>query len=187
MLITYDIACQFFKMFWSRMLAFPPEMHLRIPSPANLITKIPKGHIRAHQDACQGPQSLNYTKGAADTDGEGIERLWAWLNKLAASAKEMTPGGRFELLDDFCGYSNWRKMLGLDDLLLRRLVEALKQAMVHREEYVTFDRRVRENDANEVARWEHMFDEWNADHSRVCPFISSRKGMLYDCLIYNTK
>lgn len=169
------------------MLKFSPEMHLSIPNESRLITKIPKGHIRAHQDSCQGPLSLNYTKGAADTDGEGIERLWAWLNKLAASAKEMTPGGRFELLDDFCGYSNFRKMVGLNDLLLRRLVEALKQAMVHREEYVAFDLRLRDNDAAEVARWEHMFDAWNADHSLVCPFIPSRKGMFYPCLPWNAK
>lgn len=174
MLITYDIACQFFKAFWQRMLGFPIEMRLTVPTMAYIIAKIPKGHIRAHQDSCQGPFSLNFTDGAADTDGEGIERLWSWLNKAAPSGKEMTQAGRHELLDDFCGFSNWKKMLLLCALLTRRMLEALKQATIHWEEFVAFDRRVRENDAAEVARWEHMLQQWKQDNTQPCPYVSSR-------------
>lgn len=175
-LITYDLACQFFKAFWSRMLMLPAAMRLNIPSQDHLIKKIPKGHIRAHQDACQGPFSLNFTDGAADTDGEGIERLWSWLNKLAPSAKEMTQAGRHELIDDFCTYSNWKKTLGLCDYLLRRMLEALKQAKVHREEFIAFDRRVRESVPGAVAEWERMLEQWTQDPRRPCPYVSARPG-----------
>lgn len=175
-LITYDLACQYFKSFWSRMQAMPPHMQLDIPSEAYLIKKIPKGHIRAHQDSCQAPFSLNYTDGAADTDGEGIERLWSWLNKAAASSKEMTQAGRHELIDDFCRYSNWKKTLGLCDYLCRRMLDALKQARTHREEFVLFNRRIRESAPAQVQGWEEMLTRWMQDHRRPCPFVSSRPG-----------
>ena len=176
MLITYDLACQFFKSFWTRMLGLPPAMHLSVPSQDYLIKKIPKGHIRAHQDVCQVLFSLGFTDGAADTDGEGIERLWSWLNKAAPSGKEMTQAGRHELIDDFCTYSNWKKILGLCDYLCRRMLEALKQAKIHREEFVAFDRRVRENTPGEVAAWEQMLSQWTEDSRNPCPYVSARPG-----------
>ncbi|KAI0702993.1 hypothetical protein BC835DRAFT_1410783 [Cytidiella melzeri] len=87
LLIMYDIVCQYFKMFWTRMLGLPQAMHLNILSMTHIVVKIPKGHIRTHEDSCQGPFSLNYTDGAAETNGEGIERLWSWLNKSGAQCK----------------------------------------------------------------------------------------------------
>ncbi|KAI0689949.1 hypothetical protein BC835DRAFT_1228821, partial [Cytidiella melzeri] len=174
MLITYDIACQYFKLFWSRMLNFPPAMQLGIPDAGHITAKVPKGHIRAHEDSCQGPFSLNYTDGAADTDGEGIERLWSWLNKAAPSGKEMTQASRHELLDDFCGYSNWKKTLGLSNLLARRMLDAIKEAKTHREESRAFDARLREQVPDAVEHWEQMMDEWKADSRRPCPYVSAQ-------------
>ena len=67
-LITYDIACQYFKAFWTRIRGLPAR--LRPTFDHNKLTvKVPKGHIRAHDDSCYGPYSLNYTEGAGETDG----------------------------------------------------------------------------------------------------------------------
>ena len=112
LLATYDIACQYFKNFWTRMAELPPRLHLSIPR-ANVSVKVPKAHLEVHQTSCHGPFSLNYTWGAGRTDGEGVERLWSWLNKAASSVKEMTKFGRQETIDDFCSYAAWRKVLGL--------------------------------------------------------------------------
>lgn len=110
------------------------------------------------------------------TDGEGIERLWSWLNKVAASAKEMTPAARQELLDDFCAFINWRKVISLNSTLARRLLDALKHAQAHREEFIGFDARLRERIANKVQEWEGMLDEWMRDHSKPCPYTTTQPG-----------
>lgn len=92
-LATYDIMCQFFLNFWLRMPLLPRHLHLKIPQ-HNLTVKVPKTHLEAHQTSCHVPYLLNYTDGAGQTDGEGVERLWAWLNKAAPSVKEMGPSAR---------------------------------------------------------------------------------------------
>ena len=172
-LITYDIACQYFKAFWTRICGLPAR--LRPTFDHNKLTvKVPKGHIRAHDDSCYGPYSLNYTEGAGETDGEGIERLWSWLNKAAPSAKEMTPAARHELLDDFCNFTNWRKTRGLCDILARRMLEALKQAQVHRDEYITFNTRVRVRAPQELQEWQRMVTTWRQDHTRACPYTHTQ-------------
>ena len=107
---SYDIACQFFINFLTRILGLPDRLRLRVPT---FKARVPKAHIVAHGVACQSKYAFNWTQGVGRTDGEGIERLWAWLNKAAPSTKEMTPAGRWETLDDFCGYTNWRKTLGI--------------------------------------------------------------------------
>ena len=88
LLATNDIACQYFTNFWARMLALPSRLRLKIPR-INLSAKVPKAHLEVHQMSCHGPFSLNFTFGAGQTDGEGVERLWSWLNKAAPSVKEM--------------------------------------------------------------------------------------------------
>jgi hypothetical protein len=35
------------------------------------------------------------------------------MKGIAASTKEMGPGGRSDTLDDFCGFSNYRKLVGI--------------------------------------------------------------------------
>lgn len=107
---SYDIACQFFKNFFRRIDSLPSGMH---PSMTRFDVKILKAHIGCHGPSCQGAYSFNFTKGVGRTDGEGIERSWGWLNKAAPSVKEMGPSGRRETLDDFCGFANWRKTVGL--------------------------------------------------------------------------
>lgn len=109
-LASYDIACQFFINFLSRVLGLPSQLRNRVPS---FKARVLKAHIVSHGVSCQSKYSFNWSEGVGRTDGEGIERLWAWLNKAAPSTKEMTPAGRWETLDDFCGYTNWRKTLNI--------------------------------------------------------------------------
>lgn len=113
-LVTYDIACQFFTNFWNRRDDLPVPLRPVVDRfKDRIIVKIPKLHIVGHNKGCQGIYSLNYTRGAGRLDGEAIERNWGWLNKAAASTKEMMPSARRETLDDFCNFANYRKTLGL--------------------------------------------------------------------------
>lgn len=109
---SYDIACQYFKNFFARMDDVPQRLRPAFKK-EQIIAKIAKAHAVGHNEKCQGPFSFNWTLGCGRTDGEGIERCWSSLNKAAPSVREMTAAGRRETLDDFCGFWNWKKTLGL--------------------------------------------------------------------------
>ena len=74
---------------------------------------IPKFHIIGHGKDCQDKFSLNYLRGMARTDGENIERGWAWMNPASLGTREMGLGARYDTLDDQWGYWNWRILVQL--------------------------------------------------------------------------
>ncbi|KIP01466.1 hypothetical protein PHLGIDRAFT_80565, partial [Phlebiopsis gigantea 11061_1 CR5-6] len=171
LLATYDIACQYFTNFWSRMPNLPTRLHLKIPR-ASVSVKVPKAHLEVHKTECHGPFSLNWFQGACRTCGEGVERLWSWLNKAAPSVKEMTVSCRRETIDDFCSYAGWRKTLGLGHRLPRQLIQAIKEARIHRDEFQAFDENLRSRFQDLIPVWSRKFTSWeHGDHSDPCPYI----------------
>ncbi|KAJ3476363.1 hypothetical protein NLI96_g11205 [Meripilus lineatus] len=167
---SYDIACQFFKNFFSRITSLPEKIQFQGQVPT-IIPKVPKAHIIGHGLKCQTKYSFTWSRGVGRTDGEGIERLWSKLNKAAPSTQEMTPSGRRETLDDFCGFSNWMKTLGLGDLLLRRIIEALKQAKEHIEEFEALNETIASKYPERVAQWEKMAEDFEKDPKKPCPHV----------------
>lgn len=112
--ISYDIACQW-KINLAKRMDNLPE-HLQISAAVALATfmfGIPKFHCPAHEEKCVIPHSLNLMPGVGRTDGEGIERNWAEMNRVANSTKEMGPGSRHDVLNNHFGYHNWSKYTGL--------------------------------------------------------------------------
>ena len=109
--ISYDIACQWSRNFFSRMAKMP--QWLRIPDSTTLHFQVPKFHLPAHVSKCWAPFSFNFAKLVGRTDGEGVERNWSWLNGIARCVSVMGAGSRSDTLDDFCNYHNWRKTVGL--------------------------------------------------------------------------
>ncbi|KAG2086104.1 uncharacterized protein F5147DRAFT_748645 [Suillus discolor] len=110
--VSYDIACQWHKHLWSRMLSLPPSHHL------NYLTRtirffVPKFHLPAHVSKCQTIFSFNFTRFVGRTDGEAPERGWSNINPVASSTKGMGPGCRRDTLDDHFGDWNWKKVVGL--------------------------------------------------------------------------
>ena len=168
-LITYDIACQWSVHLLDRISKFPDHLRINIPT-GHLAYAIPKLHWHSHNRVGHSKFSLNLIPGVGRTDGEGIERLWLWLNKAAPSAKEMTPAARHELLDDFCGFTNWRKTIGLCDILARRMLDALKYAKAHRDELIAFSARVRQCRPEQLEEWERMVKTWKRDPTSPCPY-----------------
>jgi hypothetical protein len=106
-LISYDIACIWSKGFAARVASY--DSTLRLPTAINLAFAVPKFHLPVHIRSCWSEFSFNYRNYAARTDGEGIERVWSWLNRIAYSVSMMTAGARWDTLDDFCSFNNWRK------------------------------------------------------------------------------
>ena len=114
---SYDVACEHEKFFFIRAENLPEHIRLDLPADAWVFV-VPKFHIGAHKAECQGTYSPNYTLHIARWDGEGVERLWWRLHAAAPSTKEMGRGSRWETLDDFCGFSNWRKTVQFGRCLL---------------------------------------------------------------------
>jgi len=111
--ISYDIACQWLIHLLARMNASTMPECLRLPSSTSLKGLVPKFHLPAHTVKCHAPFSFNFTPGVGRTDGEGVERNWSVLNGIARSVSMMGPGGRWDTIDDFCNYANWRKTVNL--------------------------------------------------------------------------
>lgn len=107
---SYDVACQWYKNFWTRILALPDRLQLPV-DPSALTFKVPKFHLASHEQKCQPAFSFNFAKWVGVVNGEGVERLWAWLKGSGPSTTEMGPGNRRGTLDDLCGFSNWRKIV----------------------------------------------------------------------------
>ena len=99
LLITYDIACQWYINFKTRCSGLPEAIKFD-PIGRQVDYVIPKFHIAAHGSKCQSKFSLNFRRFMARTDGENIERGWAWMNPASLSTREMGPGARHDTLDD---------------------------------------------------------------------------------------
>jgi hypothetical protein len=126
LMVSYDIACQWWKHLKERLSNLPPLVRLSIIF-SMIRFVIPKMHIKAHTLLCQLFFSLYLALGSGQLDGEGIERLWAMCYAIAASTKMSGPGARADQLDDHWGFWNWMKVIGLPAILRRRLDHARHQ------------------------------------------------------------
>lgn len=112
LVISYDIACQWHKNLYTRLVKLPAEYQPDLDG-RQVDFAIPKFHIGAHGTSCQSRFSLNYRPHMGRTDGENIERGWAWLNPASLSTREMGPGARQDALDDQWSFWNWRIVVSL--------------------------------------------------------------------------
>ncbi|SJL15740.1 uncharacterized protein ARMOST_19245 [Armillaria ostoyae] len=117
-IISYDIACQWFINLSKRMAAWPTKIS-GIPQ-ANLTPTIPKFHEPAHKQENHQEFSCNFIKGMGNSDCEVPERLWGPNNQIGNSTKTMGPGSRHDVLDDTFGFWNWMKYvtMGLPEKLI---------------------------------------------------------------------
>ncbi|RPD52689.1 hypothetical protein L226DRAFT_548691 [Lentinus tigrinus ALCF2SS1-7] len=99
LLLSYDIACQWSKRFFTRMREnFPPTMQIDWT----------RHHYRVHGGEPHSRWSLNFLRWVGRTYGEGIESQWSHINLLALSMREMGLGMRITLLralDEACEMS----------------------------------------------------------------------------------
>lgn len=111
LLVMYDVACQYRKKVQSR---FNRASSL-IPWPLALIIYWGIGlfHIHGHQQDCFPKFSPTFIVGAGNIDGEIIETLWAFLNRISGSIRAMATLHRKEVLDDHMNEMNWRKTVGM--------------------------------------------------------------------------
>lgn len=114
LMVTYDLACQYYKNFRKRMAEFPPCMQLKHDIAQDMRWAIPKKHWGVHGDN-HSRWSLNFLNESARTLGEGIETSWSHMNPVSVSTREMAPAVRREVLDDHWGSWNWQKTVNFGE------------------------------------------------------------------------
>ncbi|KAG6914020.1 hypothetical protein DXG01_002895, partial [Tephrocybe rancida] len=158
-LISYDIACQWFKNLFKCEAEWPPL--LRLDLGVQVIPTIPKLHEPAHKEI-HNELSLNHVVGAGLTDGECIERTWAGHNTLGNSTKTMGPGARHNTLDNHFGFWNWLKYNSMGATLMQRYKGAIQLRNLQVEGHRGFTASMMPGKAVE---WEEMCIAWETNPS----------------------
>ncbi len=106
LVISYDIACQWYKKFFNRMTKYLAPLRLH-QAECNILYLVLKFHLPAHILKCWNEISFNFSAKVGQMDGEAPEQGWAATNALANSTKEMGPGSHRDTLDDYFSDYNW--------------------------------------------------------------------------------
>ncbi|KAL6297770.1 hypothetical protein BKA93DRAFT_831262 [Sparassis latifolia] len=85
--------------------------------------------------------------------------------------KEMGPGARWEMIDNVCGFHNWRKMVELENMLLHQMLEVIPEAIAHHEDFCKFTSGLLAQCPADVSAWRTMLEEWEVDHSKPDPYV----------------
>ncbi|KAJ7444055.1 hypothetical protein B0H11DRAFT_1931229 [Mycena galericulata] len=167
--ISYDIACQWQKNLRERLARLPPELILDLDN-IFLQCGLPIWHASAHNKACANENALNFLIGLAKSDGEGVERLWADLNRAALHTKDMSLGNRADTVEDKVDSHNFLKNLGVVDILRRKLVVAIAERATQVASFKEINKTIKP----EVrAEWQKQIDAFVVDHSQPNPYVLS--------------
>ncbi|PBK68367.1 hypothetical protein ARMSODRAFT_887998, partial [Armillaria solidipes] len=184
-LLAYDVGCQYKINLEERRKKLPLPLRHKASSPAVSVA-LPVWHGDIHKIECKTENSLLYQLGAAKSDGEALERLWAVLNQIAWQTKEMQPEVRHDAIEDKVDCHNYHKNVGLGlfasylsgawfislmkspgTTLQRWLTLAIDEHKVQIQEFKdinsTLDRSLR-------SEWKQMIDDWTLDWSKPSPY-----------------
>ncbi|KIJ29838.1 hypothetical protein M422DRAFT_187903, partial [Sphaerobolus stellatus SS14] len=111
--ISYDIACKYHIHFDKRISdhAWPllSRKQHRLLRKKDVVWLMPKFHLASHIEGCADTFSFNKTKNVGRTSGESVETIWASLNGLATSTREMGYGHQKDtLIDAMNAFSFWK-------------------------------------------------------------------------------
>ncbi|KAI0743712.1 hypothetical protein C8Q80DRAFT_1122124 [Daedaleopsis nitida] len=118
----YDINCQYHIHFAERMKTIREkfaglESIPKTTFPPMLIA-IGKFHLPAHIPSCCFKFSYNFLPGIGMTDGEALEHIWSILDGLTSCMKEMGPGHRHGVTNNFYNDMNIRRTNNLGKLII---------------------------------------------------------------------
>ncbi|KAJ7763723.1 hypothetical protein B0H16DRAFT_1661737 [Mycena metata] len=161
LILSYDIACQYGKKFWSRMPSLPKEFHISIPHD-RVWFKVPNFHLPPHKKPCHSPFSFHWMWGAGRTHGETVEQNWEFTNGAAASTKMMGLGSRHSTLEDLFGFHNWRRLVAWRSLFATRMRDNVREGQVHRDAFDAFNASLTEKVPELVEQWKAWVHEWES-------------------------
>ncbi|KAJ7303441.1 hypothetical protein DFH08DRAFT_977124 [Mycena albidolilacea] len=166
--VSYDIACQWYKNLWGRMAIFPAEAQQS--GEKKFVFLVPKFHLPAHTEECNVNFSFNLTPSVGLTDGEAPERRWADANRLANSTSISGPGARRDTLDTHFQYSNWKKITKLGTVLLDKIQKCVPTMLETRAAWVDVEASF---EPSVIEAWTAMAIAWEADGKHPNPYAST--------------
>ncbi|KAF7357237.1 CxC2 domain-containing protein [Mycena sanguinolenta] len=179
LILSYDIACQYGKNFWSRMEELPAPIQFVLEH-ARVWFKVPNFHLPPHQVSCHSAFSFHYMWGAGRTHGETVEQNWEFTNGAAPSTKMMGIGTRHATLEDLFGFHNWRRQVAWRGIFTKRMAENVKEGQVHRDAFEAFDAALRETAPEMVEGWKEWVHKWESRQHKdgtESPFELTEKVM----------
>ncbi|KAJ6458475.1 hypothetical protein C8R45DRAFT_1056282 [Mycena sanguinolenta] len=108
-----------------------------------------------------------------NVDAEAIERAWAAIGGVATSTQDMGPGARHDVLDCQFNYWNWQKLVGIVELLRRRLDRAREELQEQTESLEEFSAQ----QTDRVPEWRRQVLEFEQDKTKFNPFHVEMKGL----------
>ncbi|KAL0564016.1 hypothetical protein V5O48_018041 [Marasmius crinis-equi] len=157
-MLMYDICCQWIVKLDKRMTEWPAAAFVR--RVLSVIPGVGKLHEPGHKQEEHQQYSLNYIRGAANTDGEAQERIWAEHNKLGNLTRTMGPGGRQDILEACFAFWNWLKYRGMGPSLRSRYTKAVKDRNLQTEAHEGLTSNIPEA---LVQEWEGMCTQWEEE------------------------
>ncbi|KIK93189.1 hypothetical protein PAXRUDRAFT_26425 [Paxillus rubicundulus Ve08.2h10] len=179
--MSYDITCQWHKALWHQMQNFPPSLHLDYKS-MEVTFLVPKFHLPTHISHCQWLFSFNLIRGIGHTDGEALECGWANINPIASSTKEMGLGLHHNTIDDHFGDWNWKKFIGLGEMILKKIQEAVPEQNDHLEFFEALTMSLKAKYLDLLSTWQHQVEVWEAESMKPNPF-----EVKTDCTLWHLK
>ncbi|KAI6112749.1 hypothetical protein F5141DRAFT_1188096 [Pisolithus sp. B1] len=159
--ISYDIACQWHKSLYQRMMSLPQD---------HVSFFVPKFHLPAHITPCQWKYSFNWRCGVGCTDGEVPECGWAHINPVGSSTKVMGPGHCHDTIDDFFGDWNWKKTIALGSTILWKISKVIPQQNEHQEDFEELKKSLSIKYPEQLSLWQQQIEDWEDDPSKPNPF-----------------
>ncbi len=197
-MLSYDIGCQYkINLEERRKIVLLPLR--RTPTSPDVAVILPIWHGDVHKPECKTVNSLLCHDGGGKSDGEAPERLWAILNQIAWQTKEMQPEVRHDAIEDKVDRHNHQKNVGLGILSLplyhtllsgsifagstlqSRLTIAVEERNIQIKEFQDIDSTLQKSLR---ADWLKMVEEWQADHSKLSPYLSRIFGHKCDYFVH---
>ncbi|KAJ7127718.1 hypothetical protein C8R44DRAFT_873525 [Mycena epipterygia] len=149
---SYDSWCSFVVNRVKRaMTLFPEETWLHTLL-AEVEGQIPADHINGHGTDCQTLWQAVYFACRAHFHGETAEMLWAFLNPLGSSTRQMTGAARHDIINFVMDAWNSSKVLRQAELLAAERLDALQLFELHMAVVEDLSRQ----HATDVAAWSRL-------------------------------
>ncbi|KAJ7216991.1 hypothetical protein GGX14DRAFT_561505 [Mycena pura] len=147
--LSYDSWCSFVVKRLTRAIEMFPEETWLHTLLAEVEGQIPADHINGHGLDCQTMWQAVYFACRAHFHGETAEMIWAFLNPLGSSTRQMTGPARHDTMNFVLDSWNTRKVLGQAQLLAAERLDALQLFEIH----IAVVEDLSRQHATEVVEW----------------------------------
>ncbi|KAJ7141932.1 hypothetical protein C8R43DRAFT_954584 [Mycena crocata] len=149
---SYDSYCSFVVKIIKRAIELFPDDEWLHTILAEAEGQIPADHINGHGMSCQSIWQAVYFACRGHFHGETAEMLWAFLNPLGSSTRQMTGAARHDIINFVMDAWNTWKVLRQAELLADERRDALRLFELHMAVVEDLSRQ----HADEVAGWSRL-------------------------------